>query len=1568
MRVVVLGFGARDQDATSRCIARALRARDPGVDVVSAADDAAIAEADLVVLAGTPWHDADAWRDGELFLGSPTTTASRAARTLLLAASGDVRSALFAIGVAPLRTAAARRTVAFLTSLAGFVSVRDEESARALRAAGFAGPITVTADPLFDVAPEAAVVPAARRRGVRVGVVPNGADDRDAVAALVAGVERFAARQAIELVLAPPSAGADDVVTRLRRDLRIAADDVHIVAPAEAEAAARWLASCDVVVTTRTAGMVLAAVAATPPIAVGGDPALASTARLLGCADLVVDPARGGSAALERALQQAVEARAAIAEQLAARVDVARHLLAAGYDALLAAAGSDADATTADDRRVAALEQVSARLRARLEQREESWRTLATFLGRDVETIAPVSTGSTQRSRDIDVLKGRAEAAEAELAAIKRTRGWRLLHRYGVFKHRYLLPAYRFLARGGRARGSHSAGGADEDDPVVVPPGRYDVLCLPIIDWDFRFQRPQQLMSRFAAAGHRVFYVAPSFAEPGAAPTVTEKAPNVYHVTLAAPARNVWTQALDDEALAALLESLNRLRVDHGLGATLTCIELPFWGPLARAARDRFAWPILYDCMDDHAGFSTFTGATAGEEERLFAGADLVVVSSPILEERARRHTERVRLVRNGCDYEHFAPAGDGRRPGPRPVVGFYGAIADWFDADLVAELAERRPDWDFVMVGSTDMGDVRRLASLPNVRLPGEQPYADIPRWLATFDVTLLPFKRTPLTEATNPVKAYEILASGKPLVSVPLPEMRALNGLVRLAATAEEFERAIVAALDPGDAAHVEERRAFARANTWEARHAEIAAVVPELFPRASTVIVTYDNLAANRACFESLFARTEWPNHEVIVVDNASTDGTRAYLERLAAERDGLVLIANDTNVGFAAACNQGLARATGAYLVLLNNDTVVTRGWLSALVRHLHAVPEIGLIGPVTNEIGNEAKIAVGYRSLDDLPSWAARYTRAHADHLRGMRMLAMFCVAMRRATFEEVGPLDERFAIGMFEDDDYSRRMQRNGYRVVTAHDAFVHHVGGASFKRLDEARYREIFDHNRQAYERKWGLWTPHQDDRALEPAERWRRELDRIVAGVAPERVVVFLRFRAAPPEVVRRCEDLAAALARHDLRVFLQDENAGGDPRDTLRPIAPNLWRYRGPAGILERLEQPIVWALPSNALDAFRWLQRTIVYDVGHDPTAFPLDRDVLQENHERMLREADVVVAASPAAADAIRPRRRDVACVPDVAAAPDAAATLIDLVRNRRRAAPVALRAPRHATRFAGQQMHRGFCNVCGEATAFYFEDPALFRESLTCGNCLTTSRYRSIARGILRAIADLTGVTAASLADLAAERSPRRVRVYDTQVSFYCERNAYPIPDLLAACDWIDVETSTVRPGTPLGASCGPRHTNQNLERLTFADAAFDLVITSDVMEHVRLDGRAHREIRRVLAPGGAYVFTVPHHRDPTATVRVAIDEPDDPARDRFVMEPEYHGDANSADDAALCYRTYGRDLDATLEALGFAVDYAKDDVPELGILDTELFYCRVVTAAHAAAAGRDPVDVAAPS
>src|SRR5256885_2225344 len=236
------------------------------------------------------------------------------------------------------------------------------------------------------------------------------------------------------------------------------------------------------------------------------------------------------------------------------------------------------------------------------------------------------------------------------------------------------------------------------------------------------------------------------------------------------------------------------------------------------------------------------------------------------------------------------------------------------------------------------------------------------------------------------------------------------------------------------------------------------------------ASIVMVTRDNLAFTKLCVHSVLANTDFPGYELIVVDNGSADRTPEFLRELERACPNVRVVCNADNRGFAAANNHALALAGGEVLVLLNNDTLVPPGWLQGLTAHL-ADGGVGAVGPVTNRTCNEAQVDAPYRTYGEFLRFAAAREASHAAHATELSMLAMFCLAMRRDVFEKVGPLDERFGLGLFEDDDYSMRLRRAGYRTVCAEGVFVHHFGEASFGGLAcDGGYAALLEANRRRF------------------------------------------------------------------------------------------------------------------------------------------------------------------------------------------------------------------------------------------------------------------------------------------------------------------------------------------------------------------------------------------------------------------------------------------------------------------------------------------------------------------
>ena len=248
-----------------------------------------------------------------------------------------------------------------------------------------------------------------------------------------------------------------------------------------------------------------------------------------------------------------------------------------------------------------------------------------------------------------------------------------------------------------------------------------------------------------------------------------------------------------------------------------------------------------------------------------------------------------------------------------------------------------------------------------------------------------------------------------------------------------------------------------------------------------RVSIIIVTFNNLVITKLCLSSLLANTDYPDYEVIVVDNASDEDTVSYLKKVSRLHSNVKVIFNACNLGFAPANNQGLKVASGEILVLLNNDTIVPSRWLASLVNHLED-QSIGLLGPVTNRIGNEAEIETSYRTYGEMMEFARNYTLRHSGETFEIPMLCMFCFAMRRDVYERLGQIDEQYEIGMLEDDDYSMRARRANYRVVCTEDVFVHHFGQASFGSLfASGEYGRLLEANQRRFEEKWGIkWQPY--------------------------------------------------------------------------------------------------------------------------------------------------------------------------------------------------------------------------------------------------------------------------------------------------------------------------------------------------------------------------------------------------------------------------------------------------------------------------------------------------------
>jgi uncharacterized SAM-binding protein YcdF (DUF218 family)/glycosyltransferase involved in cell wall biosynthesis len=389
-----------------------------------------------------------------------------------------------------------------------------------------------------------------------------------------------------------------------------------------------------------------------------------------------------------------------------------------------------------------------------------------------------------------------------------------------------------------------------------------DILCISSIDWDFIWQGHQEIMSRLAAAGHRVLFIentgvrAPSMRD---LPRLTHRIRNWWRGT-----KGFRQERPNLVVLSPLLLPWPYFRLSRWINRFVLLRTLRRWmhatsfyhpivwtflpTPLARDLIVALE-PLLtvYYCIDDLPSSSPGARRIIPSEERLFREADLVFVTSERLRERAARFSSQVHVFPFGVSLERFDEARQANQPVPddlrtlrRPVIGYVGGLHQWVDQDLVAAAAAQMPDATFAFVGP-EQTDVTLLRRCPNIRLFGMREHHLLPRYVKGFDVGIVPYRLTEYTANVYPTKLNEYLSMGIPVVATDLPEIRRFNAghgdVVEVAADAPAFCDAIREALKDSAPPEVDRRIAIAHRNSWANRLAEMNLLIDDEIARRAT-----------------------------------------------------------------------------------------------------------------------------------------------------------------------------------------------------------------------------------------------------------------------------------------------------------------------------------------------------------------------------------------------------------------------------------------------------------------------------------------------------------------------------------------------------------------------------------------------------------------------------------------------------------------------------------------------------------------------------------------------------------
>ena len=325
----------------------------------------------------------------------------------------------------------------------------------------------------------------------------------------------------------------------------------------------------------------------------------------------------------------------------------------------------------------------------------------------------------------------------------------------------------------------------------------HDVICFSHLRWNFVWQRPQHLMTRFARQGRVFFVEEPTVIEGDARLDVRDDPHGVTVVVPRLPA---------DAGPAADWMQAKQLRAFFDERKVLAPV-LWYYTPMALTfSRDWAAAAVVYDCMDELSAFDGAPTDLPAFERELLAVADVVFTGGRSLYEAKRALHPRVFPFPSSVDVAHFRRA---RRVAsepadqegiPRPRIGFFGVIDERLDVDLLAGMADYRPDWQLVMLGPVVKIDPGRLPRHANIHYLGAKTYAQLPDYVGSWDVAMLPFARNAATRYISPTKTPEYLAAGRPVVSTSILDVVHTyqpSGLVRIADDPVTFVAAVESAL---------------------------------------------------------------------------------------------------------------------------------------------------------------------------------------------------------------------------------------------------------------------------------------------------------------------------------------------------------------------------------------------------------------------------------------------------------------------------------------------------------------------------------------------------------------------------------------------------------------------------------------------------------------------------------------------------------------------------------------------------------------------------------------------------
>jgi glycosyltransferase involved in cell wall biosynthesis len=360
----------------------------------------------------------------------------------------------------------------------------------------------------------------------------------------------------------------------------------------------------------------------------------------------------------------------------------------------------------------------------------------------------------------------------------------------------------------------------------------YDIVCFCHLRWDFVFQRPQHLLTRFAD-NQRVFLIEePIFGDDGPHLDVQRRGENLF---VAVP-HLLHGSDVDADMVRLVNQLVSVNEIDNFVAWYYTPMMLPWSRALEPAA-------VVYDCMDELSAFRGAPPELLEREKQLFEKADLVFTGGQSLYEAKKDRHPHVYAFPSSIDVKHFEQAlsvdnePEDQQNIPHPRIGFCGVIDERTDIELLSSIAELRPDWHYVMIGPVVKIDPADLPQRDNIHYLGGKQYSELPSYIGGWDVAMMPFAMNESTRYISPTKTPEYLAAGQPVVSTPIRDVvrpYGEMGLVHIASTPEEFVRAIEKAMSEDEDSRRAKATDFLATTSWDKTQQAMAELIEEVTTR--------------------------------------------------------------------------------------------------------------------------------------------------------------------------------------------------------------------------------------------------------------------------------------------------------------------------------------------------------------------------------------------------------------------------------------------------------------------------------------------------------------------------------------------------------------------------------------------------------------------------------------------------------------------------------------------------------------------------------------------------------------